>query len=97
MSIKQKYRWGRIETILLIQRYEDEGPSQLALDLGRSPDSVTSAAFRLGLRSLTRRQRQGATRRESAVTFKQKSQTERRRLDNATERTRKRDRQSLHP
>ena len=64
---KQKYRWGRRETLILISRYEQEGPRRLAAEFGRSPDSVMSAASRLGLKSRTRRQRQALTRRKNAA------------------------------
>ncbi len=54
--------WTGDEFLLLVARYAQEGPAQLAIDLGRSARSVTSAASRFRLKSLTRRSRQAKTR-----------------------------------
>lgn len=51
-------RWNAHEIRLLAQRYPQEGPTQLAQDLGRSENSVCGFANRLGLRSLRRLERQ---------------------------------------
>jgi hypothetical protein len=42
--------WTTEELLQLFERYQMEGPSQLAIDIGRSKDSVTSQARRFGLR-----------------------------------------------
>jgi len=47
----QRRRWSREEIQMLQDRYMDEGPNQLALEMGRSPDSVSSFAHRCGLRT----------------------------------------------
>lgn len=54
--------WTGDEFLLLVSRYPEEGPSGLALDLGRSERSITSAASRFRLTSLNRRARQAMTR-----------------------------------
>jgi hypothetical protein len=54
-------RWTPLEISWLLRRYPEEGPILLALDLGRSEDSVSSMAGRLGLRSEHRRARQAQT------------------------------------
>lgn len=43
--------WTGREVIMLTGRYPAEGPGQLALELGRSVDSVSSFARRCGLRA----------------------------------------------
>lgn len=62
-----KRRWSSREIEVVIRRYESEGPTPLARDLGRSDDSVTSQANRLGFFSLTRRQRQAMTRSRNPI------------------------------
>jgi hypothetical protein len=47
----KRRRWGVQEIQMLADRYPDEGPVQLALELGRSEDSVSSFARRCGLRT----------------------------------------------
>jgi hypothetical protein len=59
--------WGGDEFLLLVERYPQEGPSRLALDLGRSERSITSAASRFRLKSHTRRFRQAQTRKARKV------------------------------
>ena len=44
----QKRRWKAAEVAELTRRYETEGPTLLASDLGRSPFSVMCEAYRLG-------------------------------------------------
>jgi len=44
-------RWSGREIQMLGERYADEGPRQLALEMGRSQDSVSSFAHRCGLRT----------------------------------------------
>ena len=44
-------RWRAAEIGHLGERYAEDGLNQLALDLDRSPDAITSQARRLGLRS----------------------------------------------
>jgi hypothetical protein len=60
----RKFRWRAREIGLLYPRYLYEGPAQLAEELGRTEDAVNSQARKLGLRSLTRRQRQAQTLRQ---------------------------------
>jgi hypothetical protein len=55
--------WRAHEFGLLWPRYLTEGPARLAAELDRTEDSVTAQANRIGMRSLTRRQRQALTRR----------------------------------
>src|SRR4051794_9246421 len=57
-----RWRWSAAEVGKLWPRYPEEGPAQLARELGRSEDAVASQAARLGLYSLHRHQRQGAAR-----------------------------------
>src|SRR4051794_24097386 len=54
-------RWSASEVHVLLARYEKEGPAQLAVELGRSEDSVSSESHRLRLRSAQRRRKQGLT------------------------------------
>lgn len=54
-------RWSASEVNVLLARYEKEGPAQLAVELGRSEDSVSSESHRLRLRSAQRRRKQGLT------------------------------------
>jgi hypothetical protein len=61
--ILKKRTWQSHEIAALFPRYLAEGPTQLAKDLGRTDDSVSSQATRLGLPSLNRRKRQAQTRR----------------------------------
>src|ERR1043165_7696773 len=53
------WRWSAKEISLLRERYEEEGTAQLAMELGRSEDSVSGEARRLGLRFTQRRRKQG--------------------------------------
>jgi hypothetical protein len=55
-------RWRAVEIGLLGERYSEAGLNQLALDLDRSPDSITSQARRLGLRSPHRHRRRALAR-----------------------------------
>lgn len=55
--------WTGDEIGLMWPRYLVEGPATLAAEMKRSQDSVTSMARKLRLQSLTRRQRQGKSRR----------------------------------
>jgi hypothetical protein len=56
------YRWTAAEVDQVMRRYQVEGPTPIASEIGRSEDAVTSFANRLGLRSETRRQRQAQSR-----------------------------------
>jgi len=47
----RRRRWTIQEMQMLMERYPDEGPNQLAQELGRSADSVSSFAHRCGLRT----------------------------------------------
>ncbi len=47
----RRRRWTGPEIQMLRDRYPDEGPFQLALELSRSEDSVSSFARRCGLRT----------------------------------------------
>jgi len=47
----KRRRWTGQEIQVLADRYVDEGPIQLALELGRSEDSVSSFAHRCGFRT----------------------------------------------
>jgi hypothetical protein len=51
-------RWRAAEIGVLGERYAEDDLNRLAADLGRSPDSITSQARRLGLRSPQRFRRQ---------------------------------------
>jgi hypothetical protein len=51
-------RWRAAEIGLLGERYAEDGLNQMAIDLDRSPDAVSSQARRLGLRSPHRHRRQ---------------------------------------
>jgi hypothetical protein len=64
-----KRRWQVAEIEELLQRYWVEGPERLARELGRSMNAVTSQANRMGMQSLTRRERQAATRRRRQLSF----------------------------
>lgn len=44
-------RWSAPEIQMLQERYAKEGPVLLALEMGRSEDSVSSFAHRCGLRT----------------------------------------------
>lgn len=55
-------RWTGAEVRLLAERYEDQGPARLALELDRSHDAITSQARRLWLRSRNRCQKQAVAR-----------------------------------
>ena len=55
-------RWRAAEIGHLGERYAEDGLNQLALDLDRSPDAITSQARRLGLRSPHRHRRRALTR-----------------------------------
>jgi len=57
---KRQWRGGEIEQLWL--RYPLEGPQRLAAEFVRTTGSVDAMAARLRLRSLTRRVRQGETR-----------------------------------
>jgi hypothetical protein len=55
-------RWRAAEIGLLGERYAEDGLNQLAIDLDRSPDAISSQARRLGLRSPHRHRRRALTR-----------------------------------
>lgn len=55
-------RWRAAEIGHLGEHYAEDGLNQTAIDLDRSPDSVSSQARRLGLRSPYRHRRQARTR-----------------------------------
>ena len=55
-------RWRAVEVGHLIEGYAADGLNQLAHDLDRSPDSITSQARRVGLRSPRRHRRRALTR-----------------------------------
>jgi len=57
--MSHKRHWDGREIWELYLRYEKEGPRQLAIELQRTENAVTSQARRLRLQSLTRRARQG--------------------------------------
>jgi hypothetical protein len=61
---QRRRHWRGDEFLLLVQRYPDEGPRQLAIDLGRTTGAVDAMAARFRLRSLNRRTRQSQTRRQ---------------------------------
>jgi len=46
----KRRRWSGQEIQTLTDRYSDEGPVPLALEMGRSEDSISSFAKRCGLR-----------------------------------------------
>lgn len=46
----KRRRWSAEEINLLQKRYASEGPKPLALEMGRSEDSVSSFARKCGLR-----------------------------------------------
>jgi hypothetical protein len=48
----KRRRWTGPEIQMLSIRYGDEGPAQLAVELRRSEDSVSSFAWRCGLRTV---------------------------------------------
>lgn len=50
----RRRKWRADEIRMVCSRYTEEGPSQLALDLGRTPNSVMSLANKLRLRSKNR-------------------------------------------
>jgi hypothetical protein len=50
-SIMFRRPWTHKEILLVLARYPAEGPFHLAMQLGRSEDSVSSAARRFGLRT----------------------------------------------
>jgi len=47
----KRRRWTGPEIEMLRERYPDEGPKDLAQEMGRSADSVSSFAHRCGLRT----------------------------------------------
>lgn len=47
----KRRRWTGPEIQMLRERYSDEGPNDLAQEMGRSADSVSSFAHRCGLRT----------------------------------------------
>lgn len=47
----KRRRWTAREIQMLQDRYQDEGPKDLAQEMGRSADSVSSFAHRCGLRT----------------------------------------------
>jgi hypothetical protein len=47
----KRRRWSAQEIQMLQARYSDEGPNDLAQEMGRSADSVSSFAHRCGLRT----------------------------------------------
>lgn len=50
----KRRRWTGPEIQMLSERYPDEGPFLLAEEMGRSVDSVSSFAWRCGLRTKRR-------------------------------------------
>lgn len=56
----KRRRWTVQELQMLQERYADEGPVPLALEMGRSEDSVSSFAHRCGLRTSRRLEREEA-------------------------------------
>jgi hypothetical protein len=50
IQVKRR-RWSPQEIQMLQDRYPDEGPDELAQEMGRSADSVSSFAHRCGLRT----------------------------------------------
>lgn len=59
-------RWTAHEIQMLQERYAGEGPVPLALEMGRSEDSVSSFAHRCGLRTARWMERQ-----EGSASFSQ--------------------------
>jgi acetoin utilization deacetylase AcuC-like enzyme len=59
----KRRRWSAQEIHMLQERYAKEGPVLLALEMGRSADSVSSFAHRCGLRN-----RRWLERREAGAT-----------------------------
>jgi hypothetical protein len=57
----KRRHWSAQEIQMLQKRYADEGPVPLALEMGRSEDSVSSFAHRCGLRTARWVKRQEAT------------------------------------
>ena len=53
-------QWTVQEIQMLQERYASEGPMPLALEMGRSEDSVSSFAHRCGLRTVRWLERQEA-------------------------------------
>ena len=49
----KRRRWTAQEIQMLQDRYPEEGPNELAQEMGRSADSVSSFAHRCGLRTTT--------------------------------------------
>jgi hypothetical protein len=47
----KRRRWTGPEIQMLRERYPDQGPNELAQEMGRSGDSVSSFAHRCGLRT----------------------------------------------
>lgn len=47
----KRRHWTGPEIQMLRERYPDEGPNELAQEMGRSADSVSSFAHRCGLRT----------------------------------------------
>jgi len=45
----KRRRWTAQEIRMLQERYAEEGPAPLAIEMGRSEDSVSSFAHRCGL------------------------------------------------
>lgn len=56
----KRRRWSAEEIQMLQERYATEGPVPLALEMGRSEDSVSSFAHRCGLRTARWLERQEA-------------------------------------
>jgi hypothetical protein len=63
MRNRKNRQWSAAEIMQVFKRFPREGSGPLAREMGRSEDAVCSQAYRLRLRSLTRRIRQGETRR----------------------------------
>lgn len=57
----KRRRWTAKEIQMLQDRYQDEGPNDLAREMGRSSDSVSSFAHRVGLRTFRWLDRQEPT------------------------------------
>jgi hypothetical protein len=46
-----RYRWPSSEILRVLGRYSQEGPVELARELGRSKDAVSSLARRYGVKT----------------------------------------------
>jgi hypothetical protein len=71
-------KWTTKETLDMVSRYHAEGPSQLAVMLNRSEDSISSQARRYGLRTVRRAYRRGDRSPKDKALAEQASSTRRR-------------------